>query len=115
MLQVLLSRHTAQDDIAIATPHYNRRHTEVEGVQGCFVNTLAIRISSAEDPSFQQLLQRVKAAVGGAILPRRRALPGSRRGGGRAPRRSTHLPGVSPEEWLTTMCSQTALPWLPCA
>jgi non-ribosomal peptide synthetase component F len=67
VLQVLLSRHTAQDDIAIATPHHNRRHTEVEGVQGCFVNTLAIRISSAEEPSFQQLLQRVKAAVGGAF------------------------------------------------
>ena len=66
-LQVLLSRHTAQDDIAIATPHHNRRHAEVEGVQGCFVNTLAIRVSSAEDPSFQQLLQRVKAAMGGAI------------------------------------------------
>jgi non-ribosomal peptide synthetase component F len=66
-LQVLLSRHTAQDDIAVATPHHNRRHAEVEDVQGCFVNTLAIRISSAEDPSFQQLLQRVKAAVGGAF------------------------------------------------
>ena len=64
---MLLSRHTAQDDIAIATPHHNRRHAEVEGVQGCFVNTLAIRMQSAEDPSFQQLLQRVKAAVGGAF------------------------------------------------
>ncbi len=39
----------------------------MEGLQGCFVNTLAIRISSAEDPSFQQLLQRVKVAMGGAF------------------------------------------------
>ena len=65
--QVLLSRHTAQDDIAIATPYHNRQHAEVEGLQGCFVNTLAIRILSAEEPSFRQLLNRVKAAVSGAF------------------------------------------------
>ncbi|HJT56496.1 MAG TPA: amino acid adenylation domain-containing protein [Ktedonobacteraceae bacterium] len=58
---VLLSRYSSQDDIVIGTPIANRRHTELEGLIGCFVNTLVMRTNLVGDPSFHQLLARVRA------------------------------------------------------
>jgi tyrocidine synthetase III len=40
---VLLSRISGQDDIVVGTPIAGRRHAELEGILGMFVNTLAIR------------------------------------------------------------------------
>ncbi len=58
----LLSRYSGQDDILIGTPIANRRQTELEGVFGCFVNTLIIRTDLAHNPSFRQVVARVREA-----------------------------------------------------
>ncbi len=56
----LLLRYSGQSDIVIGTPIANRRSTELEGLIGFFANTLALRTDLAGDPSFQQLLKRVR-------------------------------------------------------
>lgn len=58
--QVLLSRYSRQEDIVVGTPIAGRTRPELEPLIGDFVNMLAIRTSVAGDPSFRQLLQRVK-------------------------------------------------------
>jgi amino acid adenylation domain-containing protein len=56
----LLSRYTGQQDIVIGTPIAGRTRCEVEPLIGDFVNILPIRIDLAGDPSFLELLRRVK-------------------------------------------------------
>lgn len=56
----LLSRYSRQDDICIGSPIANRNRREVEPIIGFFVNTLALRIPLQGDPSFSELLARVK-------------------------------------------------------
>lgn len=58
--QVLLSHYSAQDDIVVGTPIANRTQREVETLIGCFVNTLVMRTDLSGNPSFRQLLQRVR-------------------------------------------------------
>lgn len=57
---VLLRRHTGQEDFAIGTPIAGRTRIEVEGLIGFFVNTLVLRADLRGDPTFQQLLDRVR-------------------------------------------------------
>ena len=64
--QTLLSRYTGQDDIVVGTPIANRNHTGIEGLIGFFVNTLVLRTDLSGNPSFRELLQRVKAVALGA-------------------------------------------------
>lgn len=58
--QVLLARYTEQDDIAVGTPVANRDRPELEALIGFFVNTLVLRTNLADNPSFSELLQRVR-------------------------------------------------------
>jgi amino acid adenylation domain-containing protein len=58
-----LSRITGQDDIVIGSPAANRDRRETEGVVGFFLNTLALRIDLSKDPSFDELLDRVKSTT----------------------------------------------------
>ncbi|MFC4047979.1 condensation domain-containing protein, partial [Dactylosporangium siamense] len=58
---VLLARYTGQDDIVVGTPIANRNRSEVEGLIGFFVNTLALRTDLSGDPTFAELLERVRA------------------------------------------------------
>ncbi|SEB35211.1 amino acid adenylation domain-containing protein [Tenacibaculum sp. MAR_2009_124] len=58
--KVLLSRYSGQDDICIGTTIANRTQTELEGMIGFFVNTLVLRSDMSNNPSFKQLLSRVK-------------------------------------------------------
>jgi amino acid adenylation domain-containing protein len=58
----LLSRYTGQDDIVVGTPIANRNRSEIEGIIGFFVNSLAIRTDLSGDPSFTELVERVKSA-----------------------------------------------------
>jgi amino acid adenylation domain-containing protein len=55
----LLSRYSRQQDVTIGTPIANRNRAETEDLIGFFVNTLALRIDLAGDPTFRQLLRRV--------------------------------------------------------
>jgi aspartate racemase len=58
--QVLLHRYSGQEDIAVGTPIANRNRVEIEGLIGFFVNTLVMRTGLGGDPSFRELLGRVR-------------------------------------------------------
>jgi len=58
--QTLLARYTAQDDIVVGSPIANRREQALEPLIGCFVNTLALRVSLAGNPTFRTVLERVR-------------------------------------------------------
>ncbi|WP_027248867.1 non-ribosomal peptide synthetase [Planktothrix agardhii] len=57
---VLLYRYTEQEDILIGTPIANRNRSELEGLIGFFVNTLVLRTDLSGNPSFNELLIRVR-------------------------------------------------------
>jgi amino acid adenylation domain-containing protein len=57
---VLLHRYSSQQDILIGTPIASRNREEIEELIGFFVNTLVLRIDLSGDPSFRELLNRVR-------------------------------------------------------
>ena len=59
----LLSRYSSQSDLVIGTPIANRTRLELEPVIGFFANTLPLRLDLAGDPSFRELLGRVRSTV----------------------------------------------------
>jgi amino acid adenylation domain-containing protein len=63
---VLLSRYSGQDDITIGSPIANRHRSEVEASIGCFINSLALRTKLTGNPSFRELLDRVRETTLGA-------------------------------------------------
>ncbi|QSQ26344.1 amino acid adenylation domain-containing protein [Pyxidicoccus parkwayensis] len=65
-LQALLARYTGQDDISVGAPIAGRRQAETEGLIGFFVNTLVLRTKLGVDPTFRELLGRVKEVTLGA-------------------------------------------------
>ncbi len=58
--KVLLHRYSRQDDICVGTPVANRRQEELEKIIGLFINTLVLRTDLSNNPTFRELLQRVK-------------------------------------------------------
>ena len=64
--QTLLHRYTGQDDIAVGSPIAGRTRTELEGLIGFFVNTVVLRTDFAGNPSFRDLLSRVREVALGA-------------------------------------------------
>ncbi len=65
-LQTLLFRYTGQEDIAVGTPIANRNRPEIEGLIGFFLNTLVLRSNLSGNPTFRELLGRVReVALGG--------------------------------------------------
>ncbi|MGH6690928.1 MAG: non-ribosomal peptide synthetase, partial [Gammaproteobacteria bacterium] len=56
----LLARSTGQDDIAVAFPFAGRPRAETRDLIGLFVNTLVCRTDVADDPSFAELIARVR-------------------------------------------------------
>src|SRR5262245_11294595 len=64
--KALLHRYTGQDRIVVGTPIANRRRVEVEGLIGCFVNTLVLHTDLSGHPSFRELLARVRQVALGA-------------------------------------------------
>ncbi|HEX8184226.1 MAG TPA: amino acid adenylation domain-containing protein, partial [Blastocatellia bacterium] len=61
--QVLLYRHSGQQDVLTGIPVAGRNSVELERLIGLFVNTLVIRTDLSGGPSFRQLLKRVKEAM----------------------------------------------------
>ena len=64
--QTLLHRYTGQDNIVVGSPIANRNLQETESLIGFFVNTLVMRSDLSGDPTFRELLRRVREVALGA-------------------------------------------------
>ncbi len=64
--QLLLARYAGQDDVVVGTPIAGRNRQETERLIGFFVNTLALRTELWDDPSFRELVARVRETTLGA-------------------------------------------------
>ena len=64
--QILLSRYAAQDEVVVGSPIAGRNRAEIEGLIGFFINTLALRTDLSGNPTFRELLRRVKDTAVGA-------------------------------------------------
>ncbi|WP_433200134.1 non-ribosomal peptide synthetase/MFS transporter [Dactylosporangium sp. CS-047395] len=61
--ETLLMRYSRQDDFAVGSTVAGRSMPELEGVVGLFANVLALRADVGGDPTFAQLLGRVRERV----------------------------------------------------
>lgn len=66
IFKVLLNRYTGQEDILVGTPIANRNRRETEGLIGLFINTLVLRTDLSGQPTFRELLKRVREVCLGA-------------------------------------------------
>ncbi|MGE5827884.1 MAG: non-ribosomal peptide synthetase [Micromonosporaceae bacterium] len=64
----VLSRYARQTDIVIDTQVAGRTHPELDPLVGMFANTVALRISLADDPTFATLIGRVRDTTVDALL-----------------------------------------------
>ncbi len=63
---LLLHRYSGQDDILVGTSVAGRNHADVEGLIGFFVNTVVLRGDLSGDPTFRELVARVRKTALGA-------------------------------------------------
>ncbi len=61
--QTLLHHHSGQIDISVGTDIANRNRQETEGLIGFFINQLVLRTDLSGNPSFVELLKRVRATT----------------------------------------------------
>jgi len=61
--KTLLYRYTGQTDILVGSPVANRNSVVVESLIGLFVNVLVLRTDLSEQPTFRELLARVKSTA----------------------------------------------------
>jgi aryl carrier-like protein len=59
----LLHRYSGQDDFCIGIPKATRPQSRFERVLGFFINTLVLRLRLEDDPSFEELLARVRRSA----------------------------------------------------
>jgi len=65
--KALLARYSGETDICIGSPVAQRPNVEAESLIGFFLNMLALRSDLSGDPSFRDLLQRVRTTTIGAL------------------------------------------------
>lgn len=64
--KILLHCYTNQDDVFVCTPTANRNRTETKRLIGYFVNLLVLRTDLSGNPSFRELLSRMRKVISGA-------------------------------------------------
>src|SRR5262249_19060644 len=64
--QAVLGRHSGQEDVSVGTPVAGRGRAETEGLIGPFINPLVLRTDLSGDPTFAELLARVRQTCLGA-------------------------------------------------
>lgn len=65
--QILLARYSGQQDIAVGFPVAGRTAPQTERLIGLFANTLVLRSDLSGNPTFRELLARVRAVTLGAL------------------------------------------------
>ena len=60
VFQIFLARYAGHGDISVGIPSTNRDRTELQGLIGFFVNVLVMRTDVSGNPSFREMLQRVR-------------------------------------------------------
>lgn len=66
VLEIVLHTYAMTDDLVVGTAIANRTRKETEGLIGFLANTLVLRTNLSDDPSFTELLKRVKNVCVGA-------------------------------------------------
>jgi hypothetical protein len=61
--QAMLSRYSGQEQIAVGTDLANRTTPETERMIGFFINLLAVKTDLSGDPTFRELLARVREGL----------------------------------------------------
>jgi len=64
--KTLLHSYKGEEDILVGSPIANRNRSETEGIIGFFVNTLVLRTDLSDNPSFQEILRRLREVTLGA-------------------------------------------------
>ncbi|MEO7020419.1 MAG: amino acid adenylation domain-containing protein [Ktedonobacteraceae bacterium] len=65
--KTLLYRYTGQDDLLIGTASAGRNRPEIQQLIGYFLNTLVLRTDLSGNPSFRELLLRVRSVIASAV------------------------------------------------
>jgi amino acid adenylation domain-containing protein len=65
--QILLSRYSGVDDVVVGSPVANRNLVETEPLIGFFVGTLPLRTDLSGNPTFRELVRRVRETCLGAF------------------------------------------------
>ena len=66
LFQVLLVRHTDQEDVSVGCPMTHRIRAEVSRVVGFFANMMVLRLRLEGHPTFRELLRRTREVALGA-------------------------------------------------
>ncbi|MET7990814.1 amino acid adenylation domain-containing protein [Amycolatopsis sp. NPDC005232] len=67
--KAVLSRYTGSDDVVVGMPA-STREVEAESLIGCFINAVPLRTSLAGDPTFAELVDRVRTVTAEGIQHR---------------------------------------------
>jgi amino acid adenylation domain-containing protein len=63
VFEMLLVRYSGETDLCIGSPIAQRNRVETESLIGFFLNIMALRTDCSGDPSFRELLRRVRATT----------------------------------------------------
>src|SRR5438876_2655 len=63
----LLYRYAGRDDLLIGTSTAGRKRSEIQGLMGYFLNTLVLRTNLSGNPTFRELLVRVREVTNSAF------------------------------------------------